>query len=189
MSKRTCLIQDCTNRIHARGWCSRHYWRWYKYGDPKHPVKRKRGHKRVWPNDITKAGDCLIWKFNQESTGYGRVYVGQQQILAHRYAWAQEFGEIPAGMLVDHVCHNRLCVNTSHLRLATRQQNNSNRKGATKESSTGVRNVYPTGDRFYVMVRKDSRLRYFGTYDTLQEAADTAYNARQQLFGEFAGGR
>ncbi|XWX91267.1 HNH endonuclease [Salmonella enterica] len=31
-------------------------------------------------------------------------------------------------MLVDHKCHNTLCVNPSHLRLVTPKQNSENRE-------------------------------------------------------------
>lgn len=30
---KTCLIEGCEKRVHARGWCSMHYWRWKHYGD------------------------------------------------------------------------------------------------------------------------------------------------------------
>lgn len=32
MSK--CLIQDCANQGRTRGWCPKHYTRWWTYGDP-----------------------------------------------------------------------------------------------------------------------------------------------------------
>ena len=31
---RTCLVENCNNSINARGWCIKHYARWYKHGDP-----------------------------------------------------------------------------------------------------------------------------------------------------------
>lgn len=34
MAKRTCSVNDCSGRVFARGWCGKHYKRWYKYGDP-----------------------------------------------------------------------------------------------------------------------------------------------------------
>lgn len=30
----TCSVSDCTNRHLARGWCKKHYHRWYRHGDP-----------------------------------------------------------------------------------------------------------------------------------------------------------
>lgn len=30
----TCQIEGCTNPIDKRGWCSKHYGRWYRTGDP-----------------------------------------------------------------------------------------------------------------------------------------------------------
>jgi hypothetical protein len=34
MSEPTCSIDDCTVPARRRGWCNRHYQRWYKHGDP-----------------------------------------------------------------------------------------------------------------------------------------------------------
>ena len=30
----TCSVEDCGKRAHSRGWCSSHYMRWNRYGDP-----------------------------------------------------------------------------------------------------------------------------------------------------------
>jgi|SRR5215471_393195 len=29
-----CTVEGCTNKAYARDFCSKHYWRWKKYGDP-----------------------------------------------------------------------------------------------------------------------------------------------------------
>lgn len=53
------------------------------------------------------------------STGYGRLTVGGVRWRAHRYAWTVERGPIPDGLVVHHVCGNKLCVNPSHMELVT----------------------------------------------------------------------
>lgn len=39
-SGRSCSIESCPAPAFGRGWCSMHYARWRKYGDPLHPVQR-----------------------------------------------------------------------------------------------------------------------------------------------------
>lgn len=73
--------------------------------------------------------DCWLWTGALDISGYGRFRVGSHsdgtrtERKAHR--WAYEFfdGPISAGMLVDHLCRNRKCVNPTHLRLVTPRQN------------------------------------------------------------------
>lgn len=36
----TCAIPDCQKRVMGRGWCSMHYARWRKYGDPLYETRR-----------------------------------------------------------------------------------------------------------------------------------------------------
>ena len=70
-------------------------------------------------------GPCQLWAGRLNPDGYGRQ--GRQGI-AHRIAYEQAHGPIPAGMQVDHLCHNadpdcpanasclhRRCVNPDHL--------------------------------------------------------------------------
>lgn len=37
----TCSIEDCGKKVTARGWCSAHYTRWKRHGDPLTPLRRQ----------------------------------------------------------------------------------------------------------------------------------------------------
>ena len=37
----TCKIEECVKPTEARGWCRMHYGRWYRWGDPQEPDRRK----------------------------------------------------------------------------------------------------------------------------------------------------
>jgi hypothetical protein len=49
---------------------------------------------------------------------------------AHRAAYTAVHGPIPQGMVVDHTCFNRGCINPAHLRLLTLFENSQRQKGA-----------------------------------------------------------
>lgn len=44
-------------------------------------------------------------------------------LLAHRAIWQHVHGAIPEGMTVDHICHERRCINVDHMRLLTNYEN------------------------------------------------------------------
>jgi hypothetical protein len=72
----------------------------------------------------TAAGTCVEWRGAVTSAGYGSVADGKgSSLLAHRVAYEQVFGPIPAGMTLDHLCRNRRCVNPDHLEPVTNREN------------------------------------------------------------------
>lgn len=61
------------------------------------------------------------WEFatdEKTSTGY-RQFKGFGETRAHRVSYRLFKGSIPEGMVVDHLCRNRGCVNPDHLELKT----------------------------------------------------------------------
>ena len=87
---------------------------------------------------------CLVWDGATSGHApwlYPTLWFQGKFLKGHRVAYELANSPIPPGLLVDHICHNTLCVEPSHLRLVTRKQNMENRKGATRVSSTGVRGV------------------------------------------------
>lgn len=70
-------------------------------------------------NEKVRLGDgCWEWTAYVGSNGYGRFYFEGRGALAHR--WSYEFykGQIPEGLVIDHLCRNRSCVNPEHLAVA-----------------------------------------------------------------------
>ena len=187
-TKKSCTIDGCTGRHKALGYCNKHYLRLRTHGDPLKTERiRTNSSEESFALRTEWQGDCLTWTGSKDPKGYGRIQVARGRGKAHRYAWERVNGPIPSGMHVDHICHNPSCVNIRHLRLATAAHNNWNRKGPETRSTSGFRNVHRQDDRWKVVVMKHGISNYFGIYDTPEEAAEVAEQARRELFGEFAG--
>lgn len=190
---RLCSLASCSRPYYAKGYCNTHWRRARKYGDPGEnwPIAKysytpeQALAEKVVPGD----GGCLLWTGWLNNKGYGFISVGGgDDAEVHRYVWEKENGPIPSGMVIDHRCHNRNCVNIDHLRLATARENMFHRQGATSRSKTGVRNVTKKGNRFLVYINKDYTTHYIGSFKTLSEAKGAASKAREELFGkEWAG--
>jgi hypothetical protein len=67
---------------------------------------------------------CIVFTGAQNGAGYGYLKDGgRRNSLAHRIVWEAERGEIPHGMVLDHTCRNRACVNVDHLEVVTQAEN------------------------------------------------------------------
>ena len=186
MTNKICNIGDCGRPLKCRGWCNRHYQKWVRHGDPlANPGRRMYAtFAESHAARTRRAGDCLVWTGGLTPDGYGVARFEGASRLAHRAAWIAAHGPIPAGMTLDHVCHNRACVELTHLRLATRAENAQHRSGA--RSPSGHRNVYASQGGWRTRVRKDGR-DYGSRHRLLEDAIAEAEALRLELFGEFAG--
>ena len=91
--------------------------------------------ERFW-RLVQKGGpdECWPW-LGWIHSGYGYLSIGPRRVGAHRFSYELHHGPIPAGLVIDHTCHNgtgcrldtecphRRCVNPVHLDVATRRTN------------------------------------------------------------------
>lgn len=137
-----CKQAGCDKHVRRAGLCATHYKRHRLGKDMSAPIRTMGGDmENFWPK-VSKTGKCWNWTAARDVKGYGQFKHGGSMKLAHRVAYENSNGPIPAGLIVDHMCHNRACVNPEHLRLADDSMNAQNRAGARTGSKSGVRGVH-----------------------------------------------
>lgn len=78
--------------------------------------------ERLWAQ-VDKGEECWQWRGTRAENGYGRMRYQRRMQLVHRLSYELLVGPIPAGMVLDHLCRNRLCVNPEHLEPVTSAAN------------------------------------------------------------------
>jgi hypothetical protein len=98
---------------------------------------------------------CWIWTGLLGDGGYGRAYDPgtQRTVAAHRASYEAFIGPIPDGLVIDHLCRNRACVNPTHLEPVTQRVNVLRGEGPTAERArrTHCKEGHPlSGDNLYI---------------------------------------
>lgn len=180
--KATCEVDTCTQPVRAKQLCNKHYLKLLKYGDPTEGTEAFGTPENAFLCCTKRDGECLVWTGHLEKSGYGVLGVQGKKMKAHRFAWERSRGKIPAGLFIDHICHNRRCVNVQHLRLVTTKQNAENLRGARIDNKTGVRGVSLANGSYVVRVKHLGKTRTVGRFKTLEEANQAAITARNEVY-------
>lgn len=128
---------------------------------------------------------CWIFEGYVNSDGYGQISLDGRLRSTHRVSYEHFVGPIGPGEVIDHLCFSPACVNPDHLRAITPKQNQEHRRGASKNSTTGVRGVYlrmGLPKPWMVQVKHNGKLHYGGYYATLEEAEAAAIKLRAELY-------
>ena len=66
---------------------------------------------------------CIVGDGTPNGNGYRTRRINGKKVYLHRLAWEQANGPIPVGMVIDHLCRNRECVNVEHLEVVSNAEN------------------------------------------------------------------
>ena len=66
---------------------------------------------------------CWLWIAGELGTGYGAFTIDGRRFCAHRVSYEHHVANIPEGLVLDHLCRVRCCVNPQHLEPVTQQEN------------------------------------------------------------------
>lgn len=135
---------------------------------------------------------CWLWQAHINKGGYGDFMHPDTQRMcrAHRYSYEVAMGPIPDGLVIDHLCRVRHCVNPAHLEPVTSEENI--RRGAAAILACPAGHSY-SGDNLYVNPKGDRlcrechrrqaaayRVRHPERARAQARASDARYKARKR---------
>lgn len=117
---------------------------------------------------VEKTESCWIWLGYLNRYGYGQLQYDNKMYLAHRLAYELIKGQIKSNLDLDHLCHNRECVNPNHLEPVTHKENISRNESKTHCSNghkftEGNMYVFPNGKTKHCKIcrRQWDKKRYY----------------------------
>lgn len=63
--------------------------------------------------------ECIIWQGYKDRNGYAR----SNGRVIHRVVYKEKVGELVPGLVIDHLCRNRACINPDHLEQVAQREN------------------------------------------------------------------
>ncbi len=99
---------------------------------------KKRFSTRYLLEDRGHSTPCWIWQGAKDAHGYGRVGVSGTRRTRNAYAvyYEEEYGTVPAGLELDHLCRQPSCVRPDHLEPVTHTENLRRGKRAKIDQGT-----------------------------------------------------
>ncbi len=118
--------------------------------DPRGPLPTDKVYQKRQPLPVllsryeVAASGCWEWTGTRNKQGYGVVCIAINKrptgIPAPRLQWMHSHGEIPAGMVVMHVCDNPPCINPDHIALGTQATNLADMRAKGRGDAFGLKN-------------------------------------------------
>lgn len=179
MAEATCVLCDALKRIIARGLCGACYQHAKRAGtlDQFRRARKSPTEALTEAKANETAEGCWPWPLVQASTGYPQPVIGAdgRGHKAYVVVYEDQFGPVPEGLTLDHLCHtrsttcaggpsclHRRCVRPDHLELATALEQAQRRVNVTssacsrghERTDVNTRN-YTKSDGYTVRICRD----------------------------------
>lgn len=185
-----CTIDYCENKTltHKKGYCSTHYRRWKKYGDPTKTLRPNHGLTHTKAYRSWAAAKNRV--FNRKGSDYG--YYGGRGITMYA-PWAKNFlqfykdvGDAPSkNHTLDRIDPNK-GYEPGNVRWASRWAQSVNQR-MRKDNRSGYRGVSFTKDGKWVAnITSHGSQYYLGVFESAEEAALKRDSVAKKLHGELA---
>lgn len=144
---------------------------------------RVRAKAKVFKNRIMPPKELSVWV---DDEGYKACALCYDNYRIHRLKYEAFVGEIPEGMIVDHINRNRLDNRLENLRLVYPPMSIKNRTLAYKPDITNMGKYYKFNKMTKPFVLRFSEngkrtlIGYFQTYEEAEEKYRELYNERQK---------
>lgn len=102
--------------------------------------------ERFWAR-VERGDGCWEWPAQScFDSGYGRFTIQTRNVRAHRVSYVWEYGDIPDGLQLDHLCRNRRCVRPDHMEAVTSRTNTL--RGVSPVAENAVKTHCTRGHEF-----------------------------------------
>lgn len=116
---------------------------------------------RVTVTAMGYGSPCWISNRADNMGGYTKIGIFNVTYLVHRLAYELTYGDVPHGLVIDHLCRNRACCNPAHLEAVTHRTNlvRGDTFAASQVAQTHCRAGHPfTADNTYRRSDRTGRL-------------------------------
>ena len=201
-----CSVENCHNKVMAKGLCSKHYSQLKRYGKIfKYSSRDKTNHIEILEDhaeiflidknneicakalidldDVDKVKNIKWHRSDLQRSTYYCLSNDPEWKRIHRLI----MGVTDKNIVIDHINHNGLDNRKSNLRICTSGQNTCNCL-TSKNNKSGHKGVYWSKERkkWCAQISINNKTKGLGRYDTIEEAIEAREKAAKEYYGEFA---